>query len=425
MDEADLVLDALDANVLPQAAPLAALLTSRDLSDRSFTSRRAQPRHMLVGATLGESQLAKAAQAGVLDHGPERYVPTVANSDPVPVTATSSGLPGGIACGGTVLVTGRGLEAPMQLAGDSSASTPSSTTTSGSSRGNFEAPTVPSGLVHRIASVEKWQQRAALVRLIRRDLDAWETKRDNEDQDDDASGATGGDTSSEGGSYRRPRVVIFCKNDADAKAVAPVLRNALWGRHKIYALLPEEGAMPLQVLEQFAGAASASLEARSKERQNADVKTPSSSSRSTGADGDVNVWGANTAPTVLLTTPVAARGLDFTNLTHVYSLDVLSGLSSSSQANEGSSLGSFMDAKAEYAHQVLAFHFGAYVFAVVTLKVVRYFCTSYFLRSLRGRALILDIQVTKTSSHTYSFKALNPHFSRFSCCVHLCFRRGA
>ena len=364
MDEADLVLDALDANMLPQAAPLAALLTSRDLSDRSFLSRRAQPRHMLVGATLGESQLAKAAQAGVLDHGPDRYVPTVANSDPVPVTATSSGLPGGIACGGTVLVTGRGMEAPMKLGLDSSMtasmaavgandngdSSTRRTSSSSGDGGTFEAPTVPSGLVHRVASVEKWQQRAALVRLIRRDLDAWESKREQEDEVD--TSGSGSDNSD--GSHRRPRVVIFTKNDAEAKAVAPVLRNALWGRHKIYALLPEEGAMPLQVLEQFAGAASASLEARSKERQNIEVKTPSSNSK--GDNGDVNVWGANTAPTVLLTTPVAARGLDFTNLTHVYSLDVLSGLSSSSaevKTNKGSSLGAFMDAKAEYAHQVL------------------------------------------------------------------------
>ena len=39
-------------------------------------------------------------------------------------------------------------------------------------------------------------------------------------------------------------------------------------------------------------------------------------------EGGFDIWGAATAPTVLLTTPSAARGLDFANLTHVYSLNV-------------------------------------------------------------------------------------------------------
>jgi hypothetical protein len=349
VDEADLVLDALDANVLPNAAPLAALLTGRDLADRSIAGRRAQRRHMLVGATLGASQLAKAAAAGVVDHGPGRYVAAAAagsssSSGPaVPAAATSSGLPGGGGFGGTALVTGRGLEAPMQLDLAYRAA-PAGAGSATSEGAGYETPTVPSGLVHRVAAVEKWRQRGALVRLLRRDLDAWEA--------DEAGDGGGADAAA-----RRPRVVIFCKNDAEAKAVAPALRNALWGRHKIYALLPEDGAMPLQVLEQFAGAASASLEARSAERQRTtgDAWRPASG----GKRDSVNVWGANTAPTVLLTTPVAARGLDFTNLTHVYSLDVLSGLGgapaqSSNQAASrgGASLGMFMDAKAEYAHQV-------------------------------------------------------------------------
>ena len=67
----------------------------------------------------------------------------------------------------------------------------------------------------------------------------------------------------------------------------------------------------------------------------------------------MDIWGATTAPTVLLTTPVAARGLDFTNLTHVYSLGVLGRASGGSQApgGGGGGGGGFMDERAEYAHQ--------------------------------------------------------------------------
>ena len=150
-----------------------------------------------------------------------------------------------------------------------------------------------------------------------------------------------------------------------------------------------------QVLEKFAGAATASLEARSREIQQtqgvvselpqvvkealrkAGVKeTGAKTGRGDGGDGDgdddgddgggeqsdaFDIWGATTAPTVLLTTSVAARGLDFSNLTHVYSLNVFganakAGVNlqeSSSSSSKYSSPGGnhFMNEEAEYAHQ--------------------------------------------------------------------------
>ena len=84
----------------------------------------------------------------------------------------------------------------------------------------------------------------------------------------------------------------------------------------------------LQVLEQFAGAASASLEAESMLKQQILPAALAAAAGVGGDEGDTSsssfdIWGATTAPTVLLTTPSAARGLDFVNLTHVYSLNVL------------------------------------------------------------------------------------------------------
>jgi hypothetical protein len=174
------------------------------------------------------------------------------------------------------------------------------------------APMVPQGLQHRIMAVEPWQALASLVRLLRSHIQEWE--------------AAGGSRSGK----PRPRAVIFAATDAKAREAAPALQNALWGQHKLYALLPEEGKMPLQVLEFFAGAVSASKESDSKRKQSKVLdellqKTTGSDGgegAAGGDDDDFDIWGAATAPTVLLTTPSAARGLDFANLTHVYSLNV-------------------------------------------------------------------------------------------------------
>ena len=77
-----------------------------------------------------------------------------------------------------------------------------------------------------------------------------------------------------------PRVVIFFPDEATAADSISPLRDALWGEHKICVLLPKTGANPLRMMEQF------------KSNQT----------------------------TVMLATPNSVRGLDFPQVTHVYSL---------------------------------------------------------------------------------------------------------
>jgi superfamily II DNA/RNA helicase len=77
-----------------------------------------------------------------------------------------------------------------------------------------------------------------------------------------------------------PRVVIFFPDEAVAKASIAPLRDALWGEHKLCVLLPKTGVNPLQMMEQF----------------------------------------KNNETTVMLATPNSVRGLDFPQVTHVYTL---------------------------------------------------------------------------------------------------------
>ncbi len=77
-----------------------------------------------------------------------------------------------------------------------------------------------------------------------------------------------------------PRVVIFFPDEATAKDSIAPLRDALWGEHKVCVLLPKTGVNPLQMMEQF----------------------------------------KNNETTVMLATPNSVRGLDFPQVTHVYTL---------------------------------------------------------------------------------------------------------
>lgn len=79
---------------------------------------------------------------------------------------------------------------------------------------------------------------------------------------------------------QRPKVVVFFPGEEEAKNAIEPMRDAMWGEHKLCVLLPKSGVNPLTIMEQFkAGQTS-----------------------------------------VMLATPNSVRGLDFADLTHVYTL---------------------------------------------------------------------------------------------------------
>lgn len=77
---------------------------------------------------------------------------------------------------------------------------------------------------------------------------------------------------------QRPRVVIFFPDEETAKANTELMRDALWGAHKLGVLLPNTGIGPLEIMEKF----------------------------------------NRNELSVLLATPTSIRGLDFPAVTHVY-----------------------------------------------------------------------------------------------------------
>jgi len=81
-------------------------------------------------------------------------------------------------------------------------------------------------------------------------------------------------------SIQRPRVVVFFPGEEEARAAIEPMRDAMWGEHKLCVLLPNTGVNPLTIMEQF----------------------------------------KNGQTSVMLATPNSVRGLDFPNLSHVYTL---------------------------------------------------------------------------------------------------------
>jgi superfamily II DNA/RNA helicase len=79
---------------------------------------------------------------------------------------------------------------------------------------------------------------------------------------------------------QRPRVVIFFPGEEEARSAIVQLRDAMWGDHKLCVLLPNTGVSPLTIMDEF-------------------------------KSGKTNV---------MLATPNSVRGLDFADLTHVYTL---------------------------------------------------------------------------------------------------------
>ncbi|KAL3937496.1 MAG: hypothetical protein SGBAC_007408 [Bacillariaceae sp.] len=114
------------------------------------------------------------------------------------------------------------------------------------------------GLIHQRVRVEGNTGLLALTRLLRKELQDFDTGKNSQ----------------------RPRVVVFFPDEVIAKASIAPLRDALWGEHKLCVLLPKTGLKPMQMMEQF----------KSNETS------------------------------VLLATPNSVRGLDFPDVTHVYTL---------------------------------------------------------------------------------------------------------
>lgn len=136
------------------------------------------------------------------------------------------------------------------------------------------------GLRHERIIVPEKRGLVCLARMLRKELRAYESDivysrimDDNEEEEDNT-------TSSLSKSVRRPRVVIFFPGEEEARAAIEPMRDAMWGEHKLCVLLPRSGVNPLTIMEQF--------------------KTGLTS--------------------VMLATPNSVRGLDFPDLTHVYTL---------------------------------------------------------------------------------------------------------
>lgn len=117
------------------------------------------------------------------------------------------------------------------------------------------------GLIHQRFRVGNETGLLALTRLLRKELEDYDTKVN-------VKGET------------PPRVVVFFPDEVVAKQSIEPLRDALWGDHKLCVLLPKTGVNPLGIMEQF----------------------------------------KNNETTVMLATPNSVRGLDFPAVTHVYTL---------------------------------------------------------------------------------------------------------
>jgi len=100
------------------------------------------------------------------------------------------------------------------------------------------------------------------------------------DEDFDATSIFASSNKDTINTLQRPRVVVFFPDEDEAREAILSLRDAMWGEHKLGALLPNTGQTPLTIMESF-------------------------------KKGDT---------TVLLATPNSIRGLDFPALTHVYTL---------------------------------------------------------------------------------------------------------
>lgn len=123
------------------------------------------------------------------------------------------------------------------------------------------------GLRHERVIVPENEGLLCLARMLRKELRAYEENVK----------AGKNETMKE---IQRPRVVIFFPGEVEARNAIVQMRDAMWGEHKLCVLLPDTGVNPLAIMEDFKSG-----------------KT-----------------------SVMLATPNSVRGLDFADLTHVYTL---------------------------------------------------------------------------------------------------------
>lgn len=121
------------------------------------------------------------------------------------------------------------------------------------------------GLRHERVIAPKGTGLLALTRMLRKELKEY-----------DDTVAEGTNTTE----IKRPRVVVFFPDEEEAKSSIVKLRDALWGEHRVCVLLPKTGVNPLQMMQDF-------------------------------KDGKTSV---------MIATPNSVRGLDFPDLSHVYTL---------------------------------------------------------------------------------------------------------
>lgn len=121
-----------------------------------------------------------------------------------------------------------------------------------------------SGLVHRALRAPSDAAMLRLTRMLQAELRRHEETKDVVDA----------------ANYSRPRVMVFFPDEDTARRALGLLRDSLWGEHKVCALLPKTGEQPVTIMERF----------------------------------------KYNETTVMLATPSSIRGLDFPAVTHVYTL---------------------------------------------------------------------------------------------------------
>ena len=114
---------------------------------------------------------------------------------------------------------------------------------------------IPPSMIHRAALADAPGTRLVLLaRMMRADLRAWQKRQDGGGEAGERQEAASGKAKEE----PRPRCVVFVEDEEIASTVGTALRDALWGDHAISVLLPSEGADPSLITDKFRRAPAAS-----------------------------------------------------------------------------------------------------------------------------------------------------------------------